>query len=359
MPFSLVVLATITNRIITVVLFFCLYIPSIYAQSQENGEYLFKHHCAVCHGTQGQGGVGVPLSALEFINTVDDRYLRTTIQQGRVGRVMPAFYNLKANEINAIIQFMRSWSGKASKNYSEDLIKGDLAKGKKLYESFCSSCHGNNGEGGHGTGVTLSRPRNLPVLPPALYNPGFLAAAKDQVIKAIIINGHKGSAIPQTKDKPLSGTEIDYIVSYIRSFENQSKPNYSINKDVLPTIVRESSYDLQTTVKHIKEAVVRENLRLIRVQNLDYGFIEPELENAKQVVVYSCGFDFLYQALKVDPRIGLFLPCRVTVVEQDNKVLVMAVNPRKMSELFNNHELSAICDDMYNKYVDLIEGALL
>ncbi len=352
---SLRLLAIITN----VVLLSSLYASSSYGQSLENGKLLFEHHCAVCHGVQGQGGVGAPLSALEFIDVIDDYYLRTTIRLGRPGRVMPAFDYLNAGDIDAIIQFMRSWTGKRSKSYSEDLIKGDMVAGKRLYDSFCASCHGQSGEGGHGTGVTLSRPRNLPILPTALNNPGFLAAAKDQVIKAIVTNGHKGNAVTHSRDRPLSETEINHIVSYIRSFQYQTNPDISVDNEILPTIVRESPYDLQTTVHNIKEAVTRENLRLIRVQNLEYGFVEPAKENSKQVVVYSCGFGLLYQALKVDPRIGLFLPCRVTVVERDNKVLVMAVNPKKMSALFNNNELNDICDDMYNKYIDLIEGALL
>jgi cytochrome c oxidase cbb3-type subunit 3 len=67
----------------------------------------------------------------------------------------------------------------------------------------------------------------------------------------------------------------------------------------------------------------------------------------------------LNEALKVDPRVGLFLPCRVTVSEHDGKVLVMFTNPKRLNEVFNNSELNGMCDNMKNVYEQMIDEALL
>lgn len=56
-----------------------------------DGEELYQKHCSVCHGSDGRGGVGVPLSMKSFINSVPDDYLQATIRHGRPGRIMPAF----------------------------------------------------------------------------------------------------------------------------------------------------------------------------------------------------------------------------------------------------------------------------
>ena len=48
-----------------------------------NGEALFNQHCASCHGYDGHGGVGVPLSLPSFLNSVPDDYLEKTIRNGR------------------------------------------------------------------------------------------------------------------------------------------------------------------------------------------------------------------------------------------------------------------------------------
>ena len=158
----------------------------------------------------------------------------------------------------------------------------------------------------------------------------------------------------------LSETDIDDIVAFIRAFEKQPRPaSERVASNEPAIIVRESPHSLEQTVENLKNAVLGANMRLIRVQYMDQGLAPPGKENKKQIIVYSCGFNFLYEAMKVDPRVGLFLPCRVTAVEHQGKVLVMAVNPKRLSTVFNNSELNALCEQMYTTYVDMIEEAIL
>jgi mono/diheme cytochrome c family protein len=56
-----------------------------------DGALLYQRHCAVCHGVEGNGGVGVPLNLPDFLAVASDEYLRATLREGRPGRVMPAF----------------------------------------------------------------------------------------------------------------------------------------------------------------------------------------------------------------------------------------------------------------------------
>ncbi|MEJ2053305.1 MAG: DUF302 domain-containing protein, partial [Calditrichaceae bacterium] len=74
---------------------------------------------------------------------------------------------------------------------------------------------------------------------------------------------------------------------------------------------------------------------------------------------YFCNFNMLNEALAIDPRVGLFLPCRVTVVEHHGKVQVMSINPKTLSHLFNNQELDQICGRMETLYQDILEEATL
>ena len=148
-----------------------------------DGRQLYVAHCSACHGDQGHGGVGVPLSLPSFLDSVDDRFLAVTIRQGRPGRVMPSFPKLSDAQIVALVGYIRSWSDKPAPRYSPVPVKGDVKNGSLLYAKHCASCHGENGEGGTGTGVTFSRRRDLPIIAPALNNSGFLAAASDEMIR--------------------------------------------------------------------------------------------------------------------------------------------------------------------------------
>ncbi len=335
---------------------------SLGVSAAPDGARLYERHCSACHGLNGQGGVGIPLALPSFQAAVEDDFLFTTIREGRPGRVMPAFKSLSDAQVKAIIQHIREWaseSEKASQQVTTKPAYGHPEKGKKLYAQYCAHCHGANGEGGHGTGVTFSRPRDLPIMPPALNNPGFLAAASDEMIKRTLLEGRAGTPMISFLKVGLKEQDIDDIVSYIRSMEKEPL-HWQYDAEEEPTMVMESSYDLVTTVENVKRAAVGKNFRIIRVQNFEDGLFEEKDQNNKQVIVYFCNFNFINTALSLDPRIGLFMPCRITVIEDDDgTVQLMTINPKYMSRLYNNAELDDACQEMYDTYVSIMEEATL
>ncbi len=159
----------------------------------------------------------------------------------------------------------------------------------------------------------------------------------------------------------LKGKDIVDIVSDVRSFEKQHLSESAEVLDVeSPVIVRDSSYDLKTTVENVKQAVTTNNFFYGRVQTLEHGLTEPARENPKQVIVYFCNISLLNQALAVDPRVGMFLPCRITILERgDGKMQVMSVNPKVLSRLFNNAELNRLCGQISESYTRIMEEATL
>lgn len=330
------------------------------ATAEADGAKLYGRHCAACHGEKGSGGIGIPLSLNSFQAGASDDYLRKTIRHGRPGRVMPAFSKLGESEINAIVRHVRTWNKGAPATYSGQPVKGDPVHGKKLFAQYCAACHGADGEGGKGTGVTFSRPRDLPIMAPALHNPGFLAAAPDAMIKATLMHGREGTPMISFLKQGLKEKDIDDIVAHVRGFEKQPlSGSAQILEAEKPVIVRDSPYDLETTVENAKRAVSNNNFFYGRVQTLEYGLTAPADENPKQVIVYFCNISLLNQALAIDPRVGMFLPCRITILETNGKVQVMSVNPNVLSRLFNNSELNRLCDEMTKSYTTIIEEATL
>lgn len=323
------------------------------------GDVLYEKNCGACHGFDGSGGVGVPLSLPSFQASVDDLFLFQSIRHGRPGRVMPAFTDLGDAQINAIVKHLRSLAPaiKPIKFDNQKVIQGDIANGKRLYAENCAQCHGAKGEGGHGTGVTFSRPRDLPIIAPALNNSGFLAAASDELIHYTITHGRRGTPMQAFGRKGQNEREIDDIVSYIRSFE-QAEHWSPIAVDEA-TITMESEYSLEETVENLQRAAIGKNFKIIRIQNLEDGMFPEEEQDKKSVIVYFCNFDFVNRAINIDPRVGLFLPCRVTVVERDGVVTLNALNPRYMSRFYNNSELDEACSEMYDIYIEIMEEATL
>ncbi len=322
-----------------------------------DGAALFAEHCAACHGDQGSGGVGVPLSLPSFLASASDAYLFRTIELGRPGRVMPAFSGLSLPEVSAIVAEIRSWASQPAPEFTDTAVIGNRDRGAQLYLKQCAACHGEKGEGGTGTGVTFSRPRDLPIIAPALNNSGFLAAVTDQQIKFTLMHGRNGTPMVSFTQQGLSEEDINDIVAHVRGFEGQQES--AVRHETEPVLIAHSEYTLEETVNAVEKAIVGHNFRHIRTQYLDQGLVPEGEEDKSQVIIYFCNFSFLNRALSIDPRVGMFLPCRITVVERDGEVMLMATNPLVISRIFNNHALDEACGEMSDIYLELLEEATL
>ncbi|MCO6412914.1 MAG: c-type cytochrome [Thiogranum sp.] len=325
--------------------------------SEPDGAELYQQNCAVCHGVHGDGGVGIPLNLPDFLAVASDEYFRATLREGRPGRVMPAFPLLRDDEVDAIIAFIRSWSGEPGPDYKHVAIDGDPGRGRKLFGDHCAACHGQQGQGATGTGVTFSRPRGAPIMAPALDNPGFQRSVSDAMLKATLLRGRDGTPMPSIKAMGLNEKDADDLVAFLRHLEVGSPSDKQAATE--PVIRFESFYDLEQTLSNLKQAVIGRNFRIIREQYLEQGLAEEGAENKRQVMLYFCNFAFLNDALAIDPRVGLFLPCRITVLETDDGVEVMSINPENLSRLFNNRELDKACQQMHDLYSEIMEEATL
>ncbi|MFW2373187.1 MAG: c-type cytochrome [Gammaproteobacteria bacterium] len=324
------------------------------------GEALYLDHCATCHGNHGHGGVGIPLALPSFLSQVSDDYLHQTIRLGRPGRIMPPFYRLTDQQIMQIIGHIRNWQKTSIPVWSKSTIHADPDKGQQLFHKHCASCHGENATGGKGTGLMFSRPRHLPITAPALNNQGFLISAPDLMIKHTIMNGRKETPMPAAKTLGLSEAAVNDIVSYLRSLQ-LPVVSKRLSLDTEPaSLVYDSPYNFEETLESLKRAIIGMNFIHIRDQPLDSGLVTEGKESKKHMMVYFCNFNFLYDALSIDPRVGMFLPCRISIVENEQgEVKLMAINPRHLSWLFNNNELDDACDEMHDVYTSILEEATL
>ena len=326
-------------------------------RSMASGGQLYAQHCAACHGAEGSGGVGVPLNLPDFLAVASDNYLKVTIREGRPGRVMPGFPRLSDSEVADLVAHLRSLADVPAPEYSAKPLAGNAILGEQLFAQHCTSCHGERGKGGSGTGVTFSRPRDAPVMAPALNNPGFENAVSDEMLKATLLRGRKGTPMPALSSMGLTAGDADNLVAYLRTLRADEAPAEPEKHEVV--IHYESSYDLEQTLENLKQAIVGRNFRVIRLQHLEEGLAEPGAENPRAVMLYFCNFALLNEALAIDSRVGLFLPCRITVLETEHGVQVSSINPKSLSHLFNNRELDRACQEMRDLYEEIIEEATL
>jgi len=110
---------------------------------------------------------------------------------------------------------------------SEALAPSEVLEFGPLYAENCAGCHGAEGRGGAAI---------------ALGNPVYLAIADDAVIRKVIVNGVRGTAMPAFAESAggmLTDAQIDVITKGIRSHWSQqgvlnvaTAPSYAPNSAV-------------------------------------------------------------------------------------------------------------------------------
>ena len=325
-----------------------------------DGRDLYIEHCSACHRFEGQGGIGLPLAAGKLAH-VSDEYLRKTLRVGRPGRVMPAFQRLSDAQVDAIVGFLRERTQTVGRVFSDEAVMGDAARGQVVFAEHCVKCHGEDGSGeGEGTGVTLSRDRSFLIMPASISNRGFLASASDQMIRHSVVVGRKASDMPAFGSGKLNDAEIDDVVAYVRSFERQVEPAEALDPEERPTHVYESPYDFDTTVGNVKVALTGANFRIFPDRFLEQGLVDEFSVNTRQIGIRFCNFNELYGMLKIEPRLGIVLPCRITILERDDGSVILTVpNLRVVARWFNNDELVRAWDRMEEIFVEIVEEATL
>jgi mono/diheme cytochrome c family protein len=76
----------------------------------ESGEQVYVDACKGCHGSEGQGGVGLRLKPSEFVQTSTNAELLTLLFTGRTGTAMRSFSGqLSEKQLADVIAFLRTW----------------------------------------------------------------------------------------------------------------------------------------------------------------------------------------------------------------------------------------------------------
>jgi mono/diheme cytochrome c family protein len=201
---------------------------------------LYAQNCAGCHGPGGKGGAAIPLSDPVFLAIADDAAIRRTATIGVPGTPMPAFAKsaggmLTDQQIDAIVAGIRSWSkpdvlrGESLPPYSAQ-VPADPGHGAEVYATYCSDCHGQNGQGGTKAS--------------SIVDGSYLSLVSDQNLRTVVIAGRPELGAPDWRNnipgRPMSSQEITDVVAWLAAQRPQfpaepySKPSVGSATRVIP-----------------------------------------------------------------------------------------------------------------------------
>ena len=189
------------------------------------GERAYMRNCGMCHGFEAVGKVGVApsLSNPDFLALASDKFIKTTVREGRIGTAMAPRREIPRQELNNIIAYLRSLPQRPVETVVLDLEKksqGDSKNGGHNFASYCSPCHGRNGAGYAELGTA-----------PGIALPGFLHLASDDYIFQTVKTGRSGTSMRSFLGSQglanLSEQDIHDIIIFLRTQDPAIEPQYS------------------------------------------------------------------------------------------------------------------------------------
>jgi mono/diheme cytochrome c family protein len=177
--------------------------------------FLYSRNCAGCHGPNGDGGAAIGLADPVYLALADDATIRRITADGIHGTAMPAFAQqsggmLTDDQINVLITGIRSRWAQADPLRGADLppyralSPGDPQRGASVYRSYCSSCHGANGNGGRASSIV---------------DDSFLELVSDQDLRTTVIVGRPALGAPDWRNDvpgtPMSSEDVSDVVAWL------------------------------------------------------------------------------------------------------------------------------------------------
>lgn len=151
------------------------------ASAQPAGEALYLNQCSICHGQNGEGGRGAPLTRPKLRHAPDDESLVRIIRRGIPGSGMPAS-PLTVEEARAIAAHVR----KLGRVASPVAVAGNAGRGSAIYREKCGGCHAN----GFGPDLADIGERRSPAhIRESIVNPGAEIAPGYFEVRAGSIRG--------------------------------------------------------------------------------------------------------------------------------------------------------------------------
>ena len=222
--------------------------------SLERGKQVYLEKCAYCHGNKGKGdgpaaGYSMPqprnltkghikIRSTPFGKIPTDEDLLNVINNGLRGTTMPGWKHLPENDRKSLLLYIKSLSNKFKKfrerGKSHKVVKvskepalspESIGRGKTLFMTQCSGCHGVKGRG---DGVTTQRivdysssaiwPRNLSQ--PWTFRRG---STRKDIFKTLR-TGLSTTAMPKFSSRVFSDEQIWDIVNFVSTLAPPTQP---------------------------------------------------------------------------------------------------------------------------------------
>lgn len=123
-------------------------------------------------------------------------------------------------------------------------------------------------------------------------------------------------------------------------------------------ISRTINADFDQAIKDVTEKLKEVGFGVLSRIDINEKFKEKlDIDFRKYTILGACNPSFAYEALQLEAKLGVLLPCNVIVQDVGaGKVEVSAVNPLVAMESTNNKELLGMASEVQNRMLKMLEN---
>ncbi len=224
------------KRFITLVALTCLLSTTVQAttidlMALETGKNTYNAFCIYCHGAEGEGdGPAAALNGVPIVDISNKAYMSLLSDKDIYERIaygsemfpylqMPGWRsNLEPKKIKAVVAYVRSLAvdrgalkGPTPQEREELFNNSPLNKGRTYYLKYCSTCHGQTGDG---KGIVAN---TLKLKPARFDDPSITAQLTVENVRSYVTDFSEERERYMPVFEPFIEEYIDEIVLYIKT----------------------------------------------------------------------------------------------------------------------------------------------
>jgi cytochrome c oxidase cbb3-type subunit 3 len=184
---------------------------------------LYVTNCRACHSAGSDLAPSLAMNNPVYLAVIPHDTLRHIVAAGVKGSLMPGFASSQGGDltdpqvdslVNGIYGLAKNQDRPADlPPYSAPL--GDPGRGAAAYNTYCASCHGQDGIGSPKGG--------------SIVDHDYLHIVTDQYLRSVTIAGRPELGMPNYQqylpNKPMSADEIADVVAWVASHRDRQNPD--------------------------------------------------------------------------------------------------------------------------------------
>jgi uncharacterized protein (DUF302 family) len=118
-----------------------------------------------------------------------------------------------------------------------------------------------------------------------------------------------------------------------------------------------TDYSFEEAIEKVTEELKKEGFGVLTTIDVkDTLKKKIDVDFKKYTILGACNPKLAHSALQVEEELGLLLPCNVIVYEKNDKTVVSIFDPRVMTLVIDNPEMTPAAEEVKNKLERVLEA---